>query len=84
MADILDFYDIIVNQLVGDPTLFIFLTFLVIGFILIRSRAPNVVLSFFIMIVTGILAIEFPVLRWGLAIFGLGFVGWIFMRIRRE
>lgn len=84
MADILDFYDIIVNQLVGDPTLFIFLTFLVIGFILIRSRAPNVVLSFFIMIVTGILAIKFPVLRWGLAIFGLGFVGWIFMRIRRE
>lgn len=84
MSNILDFYDIIVNQIVGDPTLFIFLTLLVIGFILVRSRAPNIVISYFIIAVAGILAIQFPVLRWGVAIFGLGFVGWIFMRLRRE
>lgn len=84
MAQILDFYDLIVNQIIGDPTLFILLTLFVIGIILVMNRAPNTVISYFTIAVAGILAIQFPILRWGVAIFGLGFVGWIFMRLRRE
>lgn len=84
MAGILDFYDIIVNQIVGDPGLFIILTFLIVGLILVLSRAPNIVFMFFMTALTGVLAIEFPILRWILAILGGGFIGWTFMRIRRE
>ena len=84
MTQILDFYDIVVNQLVGDPNLFVILAYMLITFILIKSKAPFSVMSYLLIAVTGVLAIQFPVLRWGLVLFGLGFVGIQIMRIRRE
>lgn len=83
-TNFLNFYDIIVNQLVGDVGIFIILCYVLISLILIRSKAPANLFAYIMVIVTGILAIQFPILRWGLVLFGLGFVGWTFMRIRRE
>lgn len=84
MVQILDFYDAIVNKLIGDATLFIAFVFTLIGFIMVRSRTPNIVFLFFGVAVLGLLSIQFPVLRWGLAVLVGGFVGWIFIRLRRE
>lgn len=84
MVDVLNFYDIFVNQLIGDPVLFIILVYVWAAIILVHAKANTQVFLFVMTVITGLLSIEFPVLRWGLALFGMGFVGWTMMRIRRE
>ena len=82
--DTLNFYDLFVNQLIGDPVLFIIIVFGITLIVLVRTNAPSNLMNFILLVIAGILAIEFPILRWGIAIFGLGFVGWVMIRIRRE
>lgn len=76
ISNFLDFYDIVVNQLVGSPVLFIILTLIVVTFVLVKSRAPSEVYLMVLFVIVGILAIQFPILRWFVAI-GLGYVGWM-------
>lgn len=84
MVEILDFYDILVNELVGDPTLFIFLALALVTIILVKARAPTQIFLMTIIAVGAMLSIWFPVLRWFLVIFGLGTAAWKFRRIGRE
>jgi len=81
----LDFYNIIVNELVGSTTLFLFLTLFIVTLVLVKSRAPTQVYLLVLFAVTGILAIEFELLRWLLALFVGLMAGWlIYPKLRRE
>ena len=81
----LDFYNIVVNELVGDPTIFIVITLFLVTLALIKSRAPSQVYILVLFAVTGMLAIEFVNLRWLIALFVGLMAGWlIYARLRRE
>lgn len=81
----LDFYDLIVNELVGDAILFVVLVLIGVSILLVRSRAPTQVFLLVMFVVAGMLSVQFPVIRWFLVLFGMGFAGWIiFARLRRE
>jgi len=83
-SNFLDLYDIVVNELVGDSSIFIALTVIITTFVLIKSKAPTQVYLVTLLIVLAMLSVEWFQLRWILAIFGLGFAGWMFARLRRE
>lgn len=85
MRNFLDFYDIFVNQLVGDPTLFCFIVLAIVGIILVKARAPSQVFITVMFAVSGMLSIYFPVFRWILA-WMLGIIGgWlIYSKLRKE
>ena len=81
----LNFYDIIVNELIGDSTIFIVLTLFIVTYLLVKARAPNQVFILVLFAIVGMLAIEFTDLRWFIALFVGIMAGWlIYARLRRE
>lgn len=81
----LDFYNVFVNEIVGNPTLFMILALLLSAVVLIKMRAPNQVFITTMVAVAGILAIFFrtPLLVITV-LFAFGFFGYMMARIRRE
>lgn len=85
ISNYLNFYDIFVNQLVGDASLFIFLVLGIVALILVKARAPNQIFTLTIFAVMGMLAVWFDTeLRWPLVIFGAIFISFMFITLRRE
>jgi len=83
--DFLNFYDLFVNEFVGDATIFLAIVLFIVTFALIKSRAPTQVFLMVLFVVVSILSIEFTILRWILALFVGLMAGWlIYARLRRE
>jgi len=85
-ADFLDFYDILVNQLIGDVNLALFIIIAIILLILVRARTPNPVMSLTVLACVLILATVFGFNNYLIVILllGLAFTGWQMRRIGRE
>lgn len=81
----LDFYNLFVNEIVGNPNLFVIIALLLSAIVLIRMRAPVQVFIPTMVAVAGILAIRFrtPLLLI-VVLFSFGFFGYMMARIRRE
>lgn len=80
----LDFYNIFVNELVGSPTLFIFLVYLITSILLVKARATlpiYMVVLFSLSLILG-LYFEAPLVLGAMA--GFGIVGMLMMKLRRE
>jgi len=82
----LDFYDILINQLIGDANLALFVIMSIILLVLIRARTPNQVLLVTVLACTLILATTFGFTNFLIIILlmGLAFAGWQIRRIGRE
>ena len=82
----LDFYDILVNQLVGSVELVLFIILAIILLVLIKARVPNSVLGITVLGCGLILATVFGFNNYLIIILlmGLAFAGWQMRRIGRE
>lgn len=84
-TNVLDFWELFVNKLIGDPILFLFVVLGVSAFALLKMKVPNEIFIVAMVSISAILSIYFrmPLLLIVL-IFSLGFLGWMMLRIRRE
>lgn len=81
----LDFYDIFVNQLVGNVSLAMIIILFIVTLTLIRSRAPSQVFLLMMFVIGGILSYYMEMFLVFILIFGLGFAGWMLIsKLRRE
>ncbi len=72
-SNFLDIWDIWVNELIGDPWLFIFLGLVVIFFLAIRSKIPTVVsMMFVILFLSAIFAKTGLTVLWVFTVLGVG------------
>lgn len=83
-TNVLDFYNIFVNEIVGNPILFVILTLALCAIFLVRMRAPPIVFVITISAIGFILSIFFEVIYIMLILFVFGFIGFMMSRLRRE
>ena len=84
-TNILDFYNIFVNEIVGSPVLFIVIAISLSAIILVKMKAPTQVFIISLAAVGFIFSIRFnqPLLSLTI-LFVFGFIGYTFSRLRRE
>lgn len=82
----LDFWHLIVNEIIGSATLFIILGFILLGYLGVRFRLPLEVLVMLCFIFSGIItAYAYNAMLWGLSLIvaGILFYG-VFSKIARR
>lgn len=84
-TNVLDFWNLLVNELIGDPFLFMIIALGVCALFLVKAKAPNEVLIITLFSVSAILSIYFGnLLLLIVVILGAGFTGWMMIRMTRS